>query len=281
MKPSPTGPRSTAGETAAEPRPAPARRPAARRSSRRRPAVLDVRREGPVLHIGLNSPATGNAVTETMLDELLRVLAVPDPDVRVLVLSGAGDDFCLGGDRHEFADWLDEDPAGRGIRIAGDKARRVCEAISTSQAVTIARVQGRAIGAGLALALACDLRVGAENAGFRLPELALGLPTAWGGLLPRLIHEVGAARARELILTGRAFDAAEAHALSILQRVVPEDRLDAAVTEWAKPVVRRPEAALRVTKALLNSYAAPTRLADPAVLDAELMATVAAATRRR
>ncbi|MFF9571268.1 enoyl-CoA hydratase/isomerase family protein [Streptomyces sp. NPDC014685] len=271
MKPSLTGPRPTTAHHPAT----------AHHAPRRRPGVLDVRREGPLLHIGLNSPATGNAVTETMLDELLTVLAVPDPDVRVLVLSGAGDDFCLGGDRGEFADWLDEDPTGRGIRIAGDKARRVCEAISTSQAVTIARVQGKAIGAGLALALACDLRVGAENAGFRLPELALGLPTAWGGLLPRLIHEVGAARARELILTGRAFDAAEAHALSILQRVVPEDRLDAAVMEWAKPVVRRPEAALRVTKALLNSYAAPTRLADPAVLDAELMATVAAATRRR
>ncbi|WP_434600663.1 enoyl-CoA hydratase/isomerase family protein [Streptomyces sp. A5-4] len=203
-----------------------------------------------------------------------------DPDVRVLVLSGAGDDFCLGGDRNEFADWLDEDPTGRGIRIAGDKARRVCEAISTHRAVTIARVQGKAIGAGLALALACDLRVGADTAGFRLPELALGLPTAWGGVLPRLIHEVGAARARELILTGRSFDAAAAYELSILQRVVPEEGLDDAVTAWSKPIVRRPEAALRVTKALLNSYAAATRLADPSPLDAELMASVAAATRR-
>ncbi|MFF2007570.1 enoyl-CoA hydratase/isomerase family protein [Streptomyces sp. NPDC058195] len=246
-----------------------------------RPSTLRVEREGAVLRLELNCPETGNAVTEAMLDDLLRALAVPDPDVRVLVLSGAGDDFCLGGDRGEFADWLDEDPAGRGIRIAGEKARRVCEAISASHAVTVARVQGRAIGAGLALALACDLRVGADTAGFRLPELALGLPTAWGGVLPRLIHEVGAARARELILTGRAFDATEAHELSVLQRVVPESELDQAVTAWTKPLVRRPEAALRVTKALLNSYAAPTRLADPSVLDAELMATVAAATRRR
>ncbi|MFF9346993.1 enoyl-CoA hydratase/isomerase family protein [Streptomyces sp. NPDC014734] len=251
-----------------------------RLSARMRSRTVRTLREGPVLRVELNCPASGNAVTEAMLDDLLAVLAVPDPDVRVLVLSGAGDDFCLGGDRNEFADWLDEDPTGRGIRVAGDKARRVCEALSAGQAVTIARIQGRAIGAGLALALACDLRVGADTSGFRLPELALGLPTAWGGVLPRLIHEVGAARTRELILTGRAFDAEEARELSVLQRVVPEDELDAAVTAWAKPLVRRPEAALRVTKALLNSYAAPTRLADPAVLDAELMATVAAATRR-
>ncbi|MEL5956755.1 enoyl-CoA hydratase/isomerase family protein [Streptomyces sp. CLV115] len=247
----------------------------------RRPSTLRAEREGAVLRVELDTPATGNAVTEAMLDDLLAVLAVPDPDVRVLVLSGAGDDFCLGGDRNEFADWLDDDPTGRGIRIAGDKARRVCEAISTNPAVTIARIQGKAIGAGLALALACDLRVGTDTASFRLPELALGLPTAWGGVLPRLIHEVGAARARELILTGRAFDSIEALELSVLQRVVPEVELDSAVTAWTKPIVRRPEAALRVTKALLNSYAAPTRLADPSVLDAELMATVAAATRRR
>lgn len=245
-----------------------------------RAATVRTRREGPVLQVELHAPETGNAVTEAMLDELLDIVATPDPEVRVLVLSGAGDDFCLGGDRTEFAGWLEEDPAGRGIRVAGEKARRVCEAISGGRAVTIARVQGKAVGAGFALALACDLRVGADTASFRLPELALGLPTAWGGLLPRLIHEVGAARVRELILTGRAFDAAEARDLSVLQRVVPEAELDAAVTAWAKPVVRRPEAALRVTKALLNSYAAATRLADPSFLDAELMASVAAATRR-
>ncbi|MDX3500698.1 enoyl-CoA hydratase/isomerase family protein [Streptomyces sp. ATCC51928] len=245
-----------------------------------RPATVRTWREGPVLYVELNAPESGNAVTEAMLDELLDVVVAPDPEVRVLVLSAAGDDFCLGGDRTEFADWLAEDPGGRGIRVAGEKARRVCEAISGGRAVTIARVQGKAVGAGFALALACDLRVGAEDASFRLPELALGLPTAWGGLLPRLIHEVGAARVRELILTGRAFDSAEARELSVLQRVVPGAELDAAVAAWAKPVVRRPEAALRVTKALLNSYAAATRLADPSFLDAELMASVAAATRR-
>ncbi|PVC92680.1 enoyl-CoA hydratase [Streptomyces sp. CS090A] len=232
------------------------------------------------LHVELYAPETGNAVTEAMLDELLEAVTAPGPEVRVVVLSGAGDDFCLGGDRAEFADWLEDAPAGRGIRVAGEKARRVCEAISGNRAVTIARVQGKAVGAGFALALACDLRVGAENASFRLPEPALGLPTAWGGLLPRLIHGVGAARVRELILTGRAFDAAEAQALSVLQRVVPENELDQAVEAWAKPVVRSPEAALRVTKALLNSYAAATRMADPSFLDAELMASVAAAGRR-
>ncbi|MEU6236669.1 enoyl-CoA hydratase/isomerase family protein [Kitasatospora sp. NPDC047058] len=236
-------------------------------------------RRGPVLHVELNSPETGNAVNDAMLDELLAVLGAPDPAVRVIVLSAAGPDFCLGGDRDELAATLGADPTGGGVRSSGSRARQVCEAITGNPAVTIARVQGRAIGAGFALALACDLRVGADTASFRLPELALGLPVAWGGLLPRLLHEVGAARAREIILTGRTVGAAEAYGLSILQRVVPEQDLDRAVADWTRPVVRRPEAALRVTKTLLNSHAAATRLADTSVLDAELMASVLAAAQ--
>nr|WP_223244033.1 enoyl-CoA hydratase/isomerase family protein [Streptomyces sp. CBMA156] len=234
-------------------------------------------RQGPVLRVELDSPATGNAVTSAMLDELLVVLAVPDPGVRVIVLSGAGRDFCLGGDRDELFGSLDEDPTGGGIRSYGDRARRVCDALTNSSAVTVARVQGRATGAGFALALACDLRVGADNTVFRLPELALGLPVAWGGLLPRLLHEVGAARVREIILTSRPVGAVEARELAILQRVVPEQELDAAVEEWIRPVTRRPEAALRVTKTLIASHAAATRLADASVLDSELMASVLAA----
>ncbi|MFE7532199.1 enoyl-CoA hydratase/isomerase family protein [Kitasatospora sp. NPDC057542] len=230
-----------------------------------------------VLHVELNSPGTGNAVTSAMLDELLAVLAVPDPAVRVIVLSGAGRDFCLGGDRDELFAGLDEDPTGGRIRSYGEKARRVCDALTNSSAVTVARVQGRATGAGFALALACDLRVGADNAVFRLPELALGLPVAWGGLLPRLLHEVGAARVREIILTGRPVGAVEAGELTILQRVVSEQDLDGAVAEWTRPITRRPEAALRVTKTLLGSHASATRLADASVLDSELMASVLAA----
>ncbi|MFJ4989333.1 enoyl-CoA hydratase/isomerase family protein [Streptomyces sp. NPDC088732] len=240
--------------------------------------TLRTGRRGPVLDIELHDPGQGNAVTETMLDELLAVLTTAEPGVRVIVLSGAGDDFCLGGDRTEYAGFLDHDPTGGGIRASATKGRLVCEALSGNSAVTIAKVHGKAIGAGLGLALACDLRVGSDTASFRLPELALGLPTAWGGLLPRLLNEVGAARVRELVLTGRSFDAHEALSLSVLQKVVPENRLDDAVAAWARPVVRRPEGALRVTKTLLNSYTAPTRLADASALDAELMAAVLAVT---
>ncbi|MFD9905298.1 enoyl-CoA hydratase/isomerase family protein [Streptomyces sp. NPDC059063] len=238
--------------------------------------TLRTYRQGAVLTIELNAPEQGNAVTDAMLDDLLTVLGDQDPAVRVVVVTAAGDDFCLGGDRGEFSDLLAQDPTGSGIRDSAAKARRVCDALVSNPAVTIARVHGKAVGAGLALALACDLRVGADTATFRLPELALGLPTAWGGLLPRLISEAGAARVRELILTGRAFTAYEAEALSVLQKTVPADALDEAVIAWAKPVLRRPASALRVTKTLLTSLTAGTRLADASALDPELMAAVAA-----
>ncbi|GHE03143.1 enoyl-CoA hydratase/isomerase family protein [Streptomyces alanosinicus] len=238
------------------------------------PRTLRTHREGPVLTIELHTPEAGNTVTDALLDDLLAVLQDQDPAVRVVVLAGSGDDFCLGGDRGEFTRQLAHDPLGSDIRRTGIKARRVCDALTTNPAVTIARVHGKAVGAGFALALACDLRVGSEEATFRLPELALGLPTAWGGLLPRLISEVGAAHVRDIVLTGRAVTAAEARSLSILQRVVPAHELDAAVDEWARPIVRRPQAALRVTKTLLNSLSAASRLADVSALDAELMTAV-------
>ncbi|MFJ8198541.1 enoyl-CoA hydratase/isomerase family protein [Streptomyces sp. NPDC096152] len=236
--------------------------------------TLRTYRQGPVLTVELHVPEQGNVVTDAMLDDLLEVLHEQDPAVRVVVLAGAGDDFSLGGDRGEFAQHLTHDPSAGGVRVSGAKARRVCDALGENPAVTIARLHGRVVGAGFALALACDLRVAADDATFRLPELALGLPSAWGGVLPRLVSEAGAARARELVLTGRSFTAQEAVHLSVLQKAVPAHELDAAVAAWAGPVARRPAAALRVTKTLFHSLSAATRMADVSALDAELMAAV-------
>ncbi|MFD5552761.1 enoyl-CoA hydratase/isomerase family protein [Streptomyces sp. NPDC127068] len=239
--------------------------------------TLRTERTGSVLRVELDCPDTGNAITEAMLDDLLTVLGDPDPELRAIVLTGAGDDFCLGGDRDEYASSVQLDPTGCGVQRSAAKARRVLDVLADNAAVTIARVHGKVIGAGLALALACDLRAGADTTTFRLPELGLGMPIAWGGSLPRLLQEVGPARAREIILTARVFDAEEARQFGVLQKVVPREALDVAVSAWVKPVVRRPEAAVRITKALLTSYAAAGRLANPAALDAELLASVVVA----
>ncbi|MGW2008723.1 enoyl-CoA hydratase/isomerase family protein [Streptomyces nigrescens] len=241
--------------------------------------TLAVAHQGPLLNIQLNSPDTGNALCEPMLDELLTVLgALHDrPEIRVVILSGAGADFCLGGDRREFAESLAADGTGTALRAMGNKARRVCEALAATSAVTIARLHGGVIGAGIALAVFCDLRAGAHSCRFRLPELALGMPPAWGGVLPRLLNECGAARIRELILTGESFDAAKAAELDLLHKAVPEDELDEVIARWTGPLVRRSPAALRTAKVMMNAYASANRLADATLFDAELLTTVLAA----
>ncbi|GGX53778.1 enoyl-CoA hydratase/isomerase family protein [Streptomyces noursei] len=237
--------------------------------------TLLVTHEGPVLRVRLNSPETGNAVSGLILDELLTVLGALDDetDIRVLILSGEGDDFCLGGDRSEFPELLAEDSGGLALRALGNKARRVCDALATTDVVTIARLHGGVVGAGVGLAIFCDLRAGADTCRFRLPELGLGVPPAWGGIMPRLLNEVGAARVRELILTASNFDAATARELSILHTVVPEDELDAAVARWTRPLVRRSPSALRTAKVMLNAYGNAHRLADATLFDAELLSS--------
>ncbi|MCL6298991.1 enoyl-CoA hydratase/isomerase family protein [Streptomyces kronopolitis] len=245
---------------------------------------LLVRREDAVLTVQLNRPETGNAISGEILDELLAVLGALDDEsgIRVLVLSGAGADFCLGGDRSEFPALLAEEPGGVGLRALGNKARRVCEALASTDVVTIARLHGGVVGAGVGLAVFCDLRAGADTCRFRLPELGLGVPPAWGGIMPRLLHEAGASRIRELILTADNFDAATAQELSILHKAVPEDQLDSTVARWIKPLVRRSPSALRTAKLMLNAYANANRLADATLFDAELLSsalTVAASGR--
>ncbi|MFF8431788.1 enoyl-CoA hydratase/isomerase family protein [Streptomyces sp. NPDC016566] len=243
--------------------------------------TLLVAREAPVLTVQLNIPEAGNAISGQVLDDLLDLLghAEADPDTRVMVLAGAGDDFCAGGDRAEFSSLLTEDPSGEALGTLLNRAQRVCDALRETELVTIARLHGDAIGAGLGLAVLCDLRVGADNCRFRMPELGLGVPPAWGGILPRLLREAGQAPARELLLTCENFDAATAKQLSILNRVVPLAGLDSAVKDWCRPLGRRSPAALRLTKKMLNAYANSSQLAVGSSLDAAVL-TAALATRQ-
>jgi methylglutaconyl-CoA hydratase len=242
---------------------------------------LRVARNGPVVQAELHSPQTGNTLTSTALDELLAVLGTirEDPGIRVLVLSGAGEDFCVGFDRTEFEAAMATDPSGAALRVTADKARRVCEALETAGVVTIARLHGRVIGAGLALAVFCDLRVGTDTCRFRMPELALGLPPAWGGALARLMAEVGAARIREIVLTCDTFDAATAHSLSLLHKVVPAWHLDEAVDAWIRPLLRRSGESLAVAKMMLAAHSRAQHLADTTLLDASLLSAAYAAAQ--
>ncbi|KOV62332.1 enoyl-CoA hydratase/isomerase family protein [Streptomyces sp. MMG1121] len=244
--------------------------------------ALHTDQAGPVLTVRLGANGADSTLTVAALDGLLALLdgLHERPDVRVLLLTAAGADFCLGADRTEYQAALADDPTGAALRRIADKAHRVCEALESTHAVTIARLHGKVIGAGLALASYCDLRAGADDCRFRMPEVGIGLPPAWGGAMGRLIAEAGAARIRELMLTCDTFDAAAAHRLGLLHKLAPRDELDTVIDAWVRPLVRRPPEALTLTKRMLAGYARAARTADVGLLDAHLLTAQLTRPRR-
>ncbi|MGY0490984.1 enoyl-CoA hydratase/isomerase family protein [Streptomyces sp. WG-D5] len=235
--------------------------------------TLHIEQDGPVLHARLHAGRDTAVLDVAAIDDLLALLdgLTERTDVKVLVLSSTHQDFCLGADRAEFGEARAADPSGAALRRIVDKAFRLCQALETTDAVTIARLHGRVFGAGLALISYCDLRVGADTSRYRMPEVGLGLPPAWGGATGRLITEIGVARIRELMLTCAEFDAAKAHRLDLLHETVPEDGLDTAVRTWTRLLARRPHEPMIAAKRMLTGYARADRTVDLGLLDANLL----------
>ncbi|MGY1741926.1 MULTISPECIES: enoyl-CoA hydratase/isomerase family protein [unclassified Blastococcus] len=228
-------------------------------------------RDGAVLTVTLDRPDQLNAQTPATWTALAAVGASLDDDVRVVVVRGEGRSFSAGLDRSLFsADPSTSGGLGELGRIPADLAQ---ERIRGYQAgfrwlrspgiVSVAAVQGHAIGAGAQLALACDLRVLTEDASLRLPEVTLGLVPDLTGT-STLTELVGYSRAMELCLTGRPVPAAEALALGLANAVVPVAGLDAAVGQLVAALTAPPAGASRETAALVRSAVRN----DPAAQDA-------------
>ncbi|MGY2130164.1 enoyl-CoA hydratase/isomerase family protein [Blastococcus sp. SYSU DS0617] len=216
--------------------------------------------DGAVLTVTLDRPEQLNAQTPATWSALAAVGAALDDSVRVVVLRGEGRSFSAGLDRSMFSP---EPGTAGGL---GDLGRRPSgeaeEQIREYQAgfrwlrkpgiVSVAAVQGHAIGAGCQLALACDLRVLAEDAQLRLPEPTLGLVPDLTGT-STLVELVGYSRAMEICLTGRPVGAAEALAMGLANVVVPREQLDDAVGQLTAALLAPPAGASRATAALVRS----------------------------
>ncbi|WP_295374324.1 enoyl-CoA hydratase-related protein [uncultured Pseudacidovorax sp.] len=212
-------------------------------------------REGAVVVLRLNRPETRNMISVPLTDALVQACARINADlsIKCAVLTAAGDIFCAGGNlkamrnrEHHFAG----NPAE--IRSYYDQGvQRLARAFSAVEVPIVAAVNGPAIGAGLDLALMCDLRIAAEGARFAESFIRLGLVSAAGGswLLQRL---VGPAVAAELTLTGDDFDAARALQLGILSQVVPPQDLMPCAMALAQRIARHPAHAVRLNKRLLR-----------------------------
>ncbi len=201
-----------------------------------------------VVTITMNRPRRKNAANSVMweeLSEVVRALHSAD-EVRAVVLTGAGGDFCSG------ADVSGEETRSRhmlhSMRHIGD----LCLSLQRLAQPTVAKVRGVAAGAGLNMALACDLVIAAEGARFSEIFARRGLVVDFGGswLLPRL---VGMHRAKELVLLADIIDAAEADRIGLVNRVVPEAELDATVDSIAARLAAGPPIALAMSKRLLNN----------------------------
>jgi enoyl-CoA hydratase/carnithine racemase len=186
-----------------------------------------------------------------------------------VVVAGAGRAFCAGFDLGDFS----APDAELSAWEAADLGRTMAEAVTSLRALTLAAIHGHCVGGGLVLAAACDLRLAAEDARFSIPEADLGIPLAWGGI-PRLVRELGPALTKELVLTCRPFDAAEARALRFVNRVVPADRLEAEAAALAAELAARPGLVLAATKRHTN--AAAEEMASTAHAHADAHALVSA-----
>lgn len=203
------------------------------------------RREGSVLVLALTRPPI-NALDQNTLDELAEAVeqVKADEEIRVLVITGGIDGiFCSGGDLKYWRQIHD----GKAVSLAG---REVFSKIETLAKPTIAAINGHVIGDGLALALACDLRIASEEATFRLPEVVYGFIPGWG-LINRLVASVGKANASELLLSSQTIGAAKALSTGLVNEVVPSKSLMDEVLGRARKMTTLSPVALRAAKCVL------------------------------
>jgi enoyl-CoA hydratase len=200
-----------------------------------------------VVWITLDKPQAGNLIDLQLANELADACRQvnQDDDVRVVVITGAGDHFCTGADLGELS-------SGSAAEVSRTNAARLAAAsVAAIDRPVLAAVNGDALGAGLELALACDIRIASTSAHFGFPETSYGLIPGGGGTqrLPRII---GKGKATEMILTGVPINADEAFRVGLVSQIVPSDKLFDAVEEAAKRLVSRAPIAVRYAKEALH-----------------------------
>ncbi len=241
--------------------------------------TLTVEVDGPIARVWLNRPERRNALNARALEEIAAAFAELQTsfEAQVIVLGGRGPSFCAGADRKDPPARLTRSTGAgpRERRYASLMGRRALEAIERVDAITVARLHGHVIGGGAVLALACDLRIAAADTIFNIPEVDLGIPLTWGAA-PRLAREVGAARAKELILLCDRFDGEAAARYGLVNRAVPADQLDANVDDWVQRLAGKPPWAVHMTKSQFKAYAATTSLGDVTEMDGDLLTAASA-----
>lgn len=196
-------------------------------------------------------PEKLNALSQQLISDSIATLRAwsIDPTVGVIIVTGSGRAFCAGGDVSSMAK-----DTGRSLEESIDGLRAWQELswlLYSIPKVTIAAVNGFAMGAGLGVSLACDLRIASDQAKFGTAYAKVGYGGDFGTTW-LLTHYAGAPKAKELMFLGDMLDAAEAHRLGLINRVVPHDQFEAEVRQWAARIAAGPLTSFRYMKANIN-----------------------------
>lgn len=198
--------------------------------------------------VQINRPEVLNAIDEDVLIDLSQAMddIVRDDAVRVLVVKGNKDAFAAGADIKSFVNYSPRDAHEYifQVQISMNKLMAIGKP-------SIASISGYALGGGCEMALACDIRIAADNAVFGLPEINLGIIPGGSGTL-RLTRLVGEGKAKELIYLGEIFNAKKALELGVINRLVPLEELEAETLKLARKLTRKPPIALRTAKELIQ-----------------------------
>ncbi len=230
---------------------------------------LEARGRGVVARVTIDNARKLNTLNSALMARFVEEIAALArlENLRAVVLAGAGTRaFISGADIGEMAA-LDETTA----RAFITRIHACCDSLRRLDAPVIARIEGYALGAGLEIAAACDLRIASETAVLGMPEVRLGIPSVVeAALLPLLI---GFGRTRQMLLLGQNVSAAEAHDFGLVERVVPSSGLDAAVEDWLEAILASPSKAIALQKRLINQW---EELTPRAAIQAGVEAFVAA-----
>jgi enoyl-CoA hydratase/carnithine racemase len=238
--------------------------------------VLELVVEGAVARLTPNRPDALNALNRAMAEAfeaaLPRLSALSD--VHVLIVSGRGRAFCAGNDITEMGEISGPEAEALARRWAG-----IMDGFAALPQVTLAAIDGYALGGGLMLAVAQDLRIASDRARFGLPEVTLGFNPAYG--IARLLDVLGGGHGRDLLLTGRTLHATEALRLGLVNRVVAAATLAEMATAWATEIAKSPREGLAATKQIVAAVRSGQPGGDPAAYGAALRTGAAARERIR
>lgn len=202
----------------------------------------------------LNNPEGLNVLSIKVMKELIDAARWFDQqmEIKVVIISGEGRAFSAGVDIKDIPKDASQKETQMDLRDTSQVGYGMIESISNMRAITVAQVQGFAIGGAFLLMLSCDFRIAEENAFFSIPELDIGLPLTFGGI-PKLVAEIGPVKTKELVMTCRRIKPQEAKSLGLINQIVKQDELEDHCLKLAKELAAKPALPLAMTKKQVNT----------------------------